>query len=180
MHHTTTSIIITITSTATVIVVILVISIIMDGTFNFPNTSVCVRADTLLLVMNPESDIQRRTSPPRLQSTTTRLPFFDVTLARITYTHTYRWWETGTQYAFQPRLAAKPSTTISKRMASPQHGKRGSNDVCANSGGEGNGSHTHQGRQGRGWGRDDEAGVCRVAQPVEGHPGRGTRVFFVV
>lgn len=89
-----------------------------------------------------------------------------------------RWWETGTQYAFQPHLPARLSVTPSKWLAFAAHVRKGGLALLGN----GKVELSHNPGQGEGGGdtdRSDEAKFCLVAQSAEGHLARGKRVFFI-
>lgn len=107
----------------------------------------------------------------------------------------FRWWETGTQYTFQPslnpRLTMKPSgwSALSdhvRKRGIPESCGRGrsgqrktrSYDKVTTDGGSD--LDRGVGEAGRDDGFIEEAAVILVVQPAEGNPDRGKRVYFVL
>lgn len=78
------------------------------------------------------------------------------------------WWETGTQYAFQPRLVADKPTV---RSLAGHYSGGGAAGRQVRKGGGGGG--------GRNEGSESKLPVRRVIQPAVGNSDRGQRVFFL-
>lgn len=106
------------------------------------------------------------------------------------------WWETGTSYAFQPRLAADMSTALTFVERGGRHGagvggeqrKSPGQEQHGGSGGGDDGGANHDAapqQQGRDRGRvtapakDSGRALMRIVKAPEGNEDHGQRVFFL-
>lgn len=103
------------------------------------------------------------------------------------------WWETGTRYAFQPRLSADQATVLSLVGADSRRDggvdfdrggvsrPRGGGSVGGSQMGDGVATGSSPSQQGRqpNEGQNSSRELMRIVRTPESHPDHGKRVFFV-